>query len=423
MMFVDPHTQSGEFFSTLHEHHDSVRARLALLSDSSIEELQRAKLRLISEGRSFTDLSMINPDMPPHRYLLDRLFEATHDPKNHRYAVARGVRKLRSAIATRYERAFKVGLDPETQVCITMGAKDAALHVLQCLFEKNARLLLPAPTYPAHLAAGILNGYEIDTFEVSRDEEQMFQRIEECLRAEEYRAVFLNFPHNPTGVTVSSDFYIKLRRLLRSGKKKTFLINDFVYGEMPLGLADEVSSKSYSNCPSLLSAHVDDCDDMVEIYSMSKAYSVPGWRVGALCGDRKIVRLMSEYKAYLDYGVFLPLQYAAASALTTEKDVVGELRDNYSNRCACVIKGLKALGWEVTAPMGGVSVWARIPEASNTLRSAEYCKRLLLEKQVLLMPGRLFGEKYDSFVRIALVRPEEELTHVLAQMSEFSKEL
>lgn len=408
-MYVDPYLQKDEGLTFYSGTHETFIHKLDLLTDKSIASLQTEKLKIIEAGESFIDLSMINPDIPPSRYLLDRLFEATHQPVNHRYAVARGIRKLRKAVSQKYAHAFGATLHPETDICMTMGAKDATLHLLQVLWEKDAKILIPDPCYPAHRAAALLNDYKIETYELSRNEEELFQRIGAKLSGGNYRVLLCNFPHNPTGISVSKEFYRKLNEALKD--TDTYLVNDFVYGDMPLYGSDPVSVFSPDNM---------DFNRVLEIYSMSKAYGVPGWRVGAVSGDAQVVKILSQLKAYVDYGIFLPLQYAAAAALSSDKDIISETLSIYRSRADVLINGLRSLDWDVTHPDGGISIWARIPDSVRVTDSVQFCKKLLQNHRVLLMPGKLFGKRYGRFIRFALVRSEEELSNVIDQISEFN---
>lgn len=383
------------------------REELGWLQEDKLSELQNSKQSIISSGGELFDVSMINPDIAPQRVILDKLVEASLKPQNHRYSVSRGIRRLREAFAGKYKVRFGALLDPDSEICVTMGTKDAVLDSLISLARPGMSVLMGAPTYPAHLSAARLAGLNIRFFEISADEDQMLASISKQLAAAPICAILLNFPNNPTGVTVGREFYSRLGALLTTSQ--AFVLNDFVYGEMGFGVQ-----------PSSLLAEEGLRTKAAEVYSLSKAYSVPGWRVAALCGSARLIRQVTRLKAHVDYGIFLPIQAASAYALSTKDDLVKPLTEQYNNRCNTLASGLARLGWSVSAPRAGACVWGRPPCEFASRGSLNLAKSLLLESGVLAMPGALFGEAYNEYLRFAAVIPEERIRQALGRMSRFS---
>ncbi len=384
--------------------------------DDILDRLNKMKLALISEGERFLDLFMINPDLPPARILQDKLIEACIKPANHRYAVSRGIRKLREAFCFKYESAFGVKRDPEREVCVTMGTKDALPNALLCLRELGFgdRVLLGAPTYPAHLAAVRISGMKECFFDMHNDASRMLENFRLALLGSACKIVLFNFPNNPTGICVDSKFYSQALEIARSCG--AFVLNDFVYGEMQFGK---------QNGSSLLKP-AEPQDLVAETYSLSKAYSVAGWRVAALLGQEKLISALARLKSQLDYGNFLPLQIASAAALTSRTDLVSAVVDTYFRRLTLLARGLKGLGWEVELPGAGASLWARYPARllakrdSEEFGSVQLCLQLLQQAKVLVMPGVLFGRNYDGYLRFALVVAEDQTREVLERIEMFS---
>lgn len=382
-------------------------SQVGWLGSDILAPLNQLKLALLSSGRDIIDLSMINPDLPPPRFMLDKLLEASMNPHNHRYSVSRGIRKLRQAFAQKYEERFAVVLDPESQVCVTMGSKDAMMHTLLCVAARGDRVLLAAPTYPMHRFACCLAGLEVDTFRLSTDEQAMLGAIEERFAAQSYRVLLLNFPNNPTGQTVSRNFWHEVLQL--AAAREIVVLNDFVYGEMGFGAERPVSLLRAAARDSLA----------LESYSLSKAYSISGWRVGAALGNPAIIQRLARVKAHLDYGIFSPIQIAAAAGLCSSQDLVAPNLKEYDRRCKTLVPGLRALGWEVDDPRCGASVWARLPAADRAVGSMAFISELLRTRAVLAMPGQLFGDDYDDYVRFALVDSVERIAAVLGQLADF----
>lgn len=368
------------------------------------DRLQVEKARLLREGRNILDLSMINPDLAPPRSLLDRLVEATLRPSHHRYAVSRGVRKLRDSFAVKYQDTFSVRLDPEREICVTFGSKDGIFSLLFGRQHRVKSVILPSPTYPAHRSAAELSGFTVHYFEVHPDEADTFCALEAVVLKNPGQIVLLNFPNNPTGCVVSTAFWEQVDALASS--TQSLVVNDFVYGEVGFGSQPP---------PSMLSACATKTG-RIELYSMSKAYSIPGWRVAAAVGDSEIIGELSTLKAHLDYGNFLPLQLSAAVALSSGPGVVHPIVAAYKERAFALSRGLEQLGWKVEMPKAGCSVWAQLPTQYGG-DSAEFLEKLLIEEGIAITPGTYFGARWDRWVRFALVASADKLDRVVERCS------
>lgn len=385
------------------------------LGQDALAGLRALRQELAAQGRAIFDVSMLNPDIPPPRQLLDKLMEGSLNPENHKYAVSRGVRKLREAFGHKYERRFAARLDAESQICVTAGTKDALLNALTVLRASARELLIGAPSYPAHLAAARLAGFACHYFDLCADEDQMLSGLAREMAEHRGAVLLLNFPNNPTGQAVTKKFYAALLPLAK--RYEIFVVNDFVYGEMGFGSLEP---------PSLLSVE-GAIQVAAEIYSLSKAYSVPGWRVGALLGNAGLVGQVSRLKSIVDYGTFLPVQLAAGAALTSSQDLVGPIVSIYHSRCQVMCAGLKRLGWETPPPMAGASLWTKLPEAiagrrtDNESTSVEFAKQLLFKTGIVVMPGCLFGSQFDGYVRLAMVLGCEDLRDMLERWQVFGR--
>ena len=330
-------------------------------------------------------------------------------PQNHRYSVARGVRKLREAFAQKYSYRFGVSLSAESDICVMNGTKDAIVHTLRVVASAGDKILLPAPTYPLFRSAALLCGLEAVFYNVSEDEDAMFSGLVDILRKERPRVLMMNFPSNPGGINVSRHFYERLLPVVRS--LDVFVINDFVYGELGFRkqyLASLLSVDGFKECA-------------VETYSMSKAYNLPGWRIGAVVGNPKVIANVAKLKTHTDYGAFLPLQFAAAATLSLESDLVGPTLQKYQTRCRVLADGLNKLGFNVIKPTSGACIWAELPQKCNGEDPAlEFSLKCLRQFRILLSPGGIFGKDFSRFVRIAAVKEVDELNSLLEKLSRIS---
>lgn len=358
--------------------------------------IQTEKARLLATGRAVCDLSMVNPDIPPPRFLVDTLSEAAVKGVNHRYAVSRGVRKLREALSERYDAVFGVSLSTETEICVTLGSKDALTQIALVLLKRGDDILVGEPTYAAFRFVAEYAGLKVRSFALSSDEGEMLNNLTAAMTEKPARAIFLNFPNNPTGQTVSGDFYRSVLAVAR--RSRTIVVNDFVYGEM-----------TYSGNPAVSLLSVSDHEDAaLETYSLSKAFSVPGWRVGAVLGASRLVREIAIAKSRVDYGLFLPIQIAAAAALSSQEPFVAQITERYRKRAEVLTRVLRSAGWEVSMPEAGASIWAKIPESCRVAGSDAVIQRLV-ERGIIATGESFYGSAREGFVRFALVANEDRL--------------
>jgi len=374
------------------------------LSTDLLAPLNELKLALLEEGRELLDLGMINPDLPPPRILMDKLLEASVKPANHRYAVSRGVRRLREAFALRYGARFGVALDPESEICVTMGTKDAISSTLRTFGHPGDTVLLGAPAYPAHVAAVRLAGMVPAFYPTAGNEAEVLAAVGEQVARSRPRILLLNYPANPTGRLASRRFIAGIGAIAR--EFDLLVVNDFVYGDL---VHDRTAAASFLAEPGLSGR-------VLEVMSLSKAWSIPGWRIGALAGSSELVRPVSRFKSHHDYGVFLPLQLAAAAALSASPGEPGPLAGVYQARAGILCDGLARLGWEVVRPAAGASVWAKPPRGAVG-GSVQFARELLQTHGIMVMPGAVFGAQFDDCVRFALVAPEQTLRSVLERLA------
>jgi alanine-synthesizing transaminase len=355
---------------------------------------------------------MVNPDLPPPRLVLDRLLESVTKPTNHRYAVSRGVRRLREGFAVKYSETFGVKLDPENQVCVCLGSKDATFHALRALVQPGDAVIVATPWYPAHPSAVALAGAQTVPWRLVEEPEMAAQSLTSVLERSGARIVLLNIPSNPAGMVVSDAWWRAVGAVC--ARHGATIINDFVYGEMCFSGNPAVSAL----CAADVGARC------VEVYSLSKAYNLPGWRVGALVGDAEIVGSVSRLKSHSDYGLFLPLQYAAAVALTCTEDIVRPTVATYERRLKVLSSGIQRLGWSVVQPKAGACLWAQYPEELGARlegagsRSIAVARHLLATTGVVVTPGIVFGEEFDGFIRFAAVTTEERLREVVRMLDQ-----
>lgn len=387
---------NGEF---LIDEGDTLFKESALLSS-----LQRIKLARVEAGQPVFDFSMFNPDIFPARAIVDRLVQASLKGFNHRYGVSRGLKKLREGFAQKYEKAFGVSLSSADEVCVTLGCKDATLHLFRVLRCINKNILVLDPCYPPYLSAADYHGLTTHKIKWNGSEEECLSSIEKFLENQKVSALVLNFPMNPTGDVVSVRFWEKLVALAK--RFSVLLINDFAYGELV----------HFGECPSLLS--VPGAKDVtVEIYTMSKAYNIPGWRCAAIMGNSAVIGKVATIKSKIDYGMFLPVQVAAAAALSDGEDLVKGTREAYARRLKVLSQGLKNLGWYSVMPSAGGSLWVKPPKSLlKDNGSSVLAEEILNKTGVGVLPGEIFGESNTGYLRLAAVLPEDKIREALSEL-------
>jgi len=321
--------------------------------------------------------------------------EAAQKPHNHRYSASRGITKLREAIGGWYKRRYDVDIDPETEAVVTIGAKEGLSHLVLVLISPGDVVLSPNPTYPIHPYSAIIAGGDVRSIPIGPDR-NFLEDLQHAIKQTWPRPKLLviSFPHNPTTTVVDLDFFAKIVDCAK--ENQLLVIHDLAYADLTF---DGYEAPSFLQVPGAR-------DVGVEFFSMSKSYSMAGWRVGFCVGNPEIIAALTRIKSYLDYGVFQPIQIAATVALNSDQSCVQEIVNVYRSRRDVLVDGLNRVGWPLEKPKGTMFVWARIPEPFRHMGSVEFSKYLIEEGKVAVSPGLGFGEYGDEFVRFALVENE-----------------
>jgi alanine-synthesizing transaminase len=349
-------------------------------------------------GEDIVDLGMGNPDLATPSRIVDKLTEAAENPRNHRYSTSRGIPKLRKAIVDWYDRRYGISLDPETEAMSTMGAKEAISHMAWTLVAPGDTCLVPEPTYPIHTFSVALAGADVRSVPLGPDLD-FFENMKDAYEGTwpRPRLIITSFPHNPTTTCVDRSFFEQLVAFAK--EHEMLVIHDFAYADLCF---DEYKAPSFLEVPGAK-------DVGVEIFSMSKSFSMAGWRIAFVVGNPEMVAALTRLKSYLDYGVFQPIQIAAIIALNECEEETKVFRDTYRARRDVLIEGLARAGWDVPSPKATMFVWAEIPEEHRAAGSLEFAKFLLQEGKVAVSPGVGFGRAGDRFVRFALVENEHRI--------------
>jgi len=377
------------------------------------------KMQARRAGEDIIDFSMGNPDGPTPKPIVDKLIEAAQKPKNHRYSVSKGIYKLREAICNWYARRYGVTFDPETEAVVTMGSKEGYVHLTQAITNVGDVAIVPDPTYPIHSYAFMLAGASVrkvkltynEKYELKEDE--FFDELKHAMieAVPKPKFLVLNFPHNPTTVTVSKEFY---ERAVEFAKNEgLFIISDIAYAD--------ITFDGYKT-PSIFEAKGAK-EVAVESFTLSKSYNMAGWRVGFMVGNPELIGALQKYKSWIDYGMFTPIQVAATVALREYRDLPKEIAKIYEKRRDVLIESFAKAGWEIEKPKATMFVWARIPEVARHLGSLEFSKRLLTEAHIAVSPGIGFGAYGDEYVRIALIENEKRIRQAAKNVKYFLKNL
>ncbi len=366
-------------------------------------QINGLKAEARAAGRDVVDFGFGNPDLPSPDVAVEKLAESVHNPRNHRYSASRGIPNLRRAIAQRYKTLFDVDLDPETQVVTTIGAKEGLTHLMWVLCEPGDCAVVPSPSYPIHLAGPGFAGARVITVPVADPGtsdldagEQFFAGLEEAVRTapSRPRVIIVSFPHNPTTACVDLAFMERL--VAFAAENEIVVCHDFAYADLGFD--------GYRP-PSIL--QVTGAEEWcVELYTLTKSFSMAGWRVGFCVGNAEVVAALTKLKSYLDYGTFQPVQIAAIVAMNEATDYPGQLRAVYQGRRDALVEGLNRIGWPVAAPRGSMFLWAPIPETYREVGSLEFSTLLIREADVATSPGIGFGMNGDDHVRFALIENE-----------------
>jgi alanine-synthesizing transaminase len=357
---------------------------------ATVDQLKRD---LRHDGRDVIDLGFGNPDIPSPAIAVSKLQEAAGKATNHRYSASRGITQLRMAVAEHYARAYGVELEPDTQIVNTIGAKEGLAHLMWVLVEPGDTVVVPTPAYPIHRVAPKLAGANV----VTPLAEDGIDGIEAAVREHNPKVVVVSFPHNPTTRTATPEDFQRLVDLAR--ERGFLLIHDFAYADVAFD--GHVP-------PSILAAEgAHEC--AVELYSLTKSFSMAGWRVGFVAGNAEVIAALTKLKSYLDYGTFQPIQIAATVTLREAPEYPAEVCEIYRGRRDTLIAGLARAGWDVEAPRGTMFVWAPLPAQFRELGSLEFALKLAREASVAVSPGIGFGDGGDGHVRFALVENQQRI--------------
>jgi alanine-synthesizing transaminase len=382
-------------------------------------EINDLKMEQRRAGHDIIDFSMGNPDARTPQPIIDKLCETAQRDKTHGYSASKGIYKLRLAMTNWYKRKYNVELDPNTEMVATMGSKEGYVHLVQAISNPGDVAIVPDPTYPIHSQAFILAGANVEKMEIKfdegtfeLDEEQFIADVKEALDNSLPRAKFLilNFPHNPTTVTVTPDFYKRMVALAK--EERFYIISDIAYAD--------ITFEGYKT-PSIL--EVEGAKDVaVEAYTMSKSYNMAGWRVGFVAGNKKLIGALQSIKSWLDYGMFTPIQVAATVALDEHGYVPDEqIIPRYLKRRDVMLEAFANAGWKMGRPNASMFIWGKIPAICQDMGSLEFAKRLLREAGVAVSPGIGFGKYGDQYVRIALIENENRIRQAARNIKKFLK--
>jgi alanine-synthesizing transaminase len=370
-------------------------------------EVNKLKAKFRAEGRDIIDLGMGNPDSPTPPHIVEKLRATALDETAHGYSVSRGIQGLRKALAGYYKRRFDVDLDPDTEVIATIGSKEGLANLVQAITSPADILLVPNPSYPIHAYGAVIAGASV-RFIPKLEGVNFFDQLVRAIQNSTPKpiALIINYPCNPTAEVVDLEYYRKVVEICR--EHGVYVISDLAYCEIYF---DEPP-------PSIL--QVPGAKDIaIEFTTLSKTYSMAGWRVGFAAGNKRLIHALTRIKSYLDYGMFTPIQVAAAAALNGPQECVAEFRQLYKERRDVLVKGLADAGWPVPSPAASMFIWAPLPEKYKDIGSLEFSKLLLSEAEVAVAPGIGFGEYGDGHVRIALVENKQRLRQAIRNIKAF----
>ncbi len=367
------------------------------------------KARLRAEGVDIIDLGMGNPDMPTPEHIVAKLQETVKDGRTHRYSTSRGIPGLRKAQASYYGRRFGVKLNPDTQVVATLGSKEGFANMASAITAPGDVVLVPNPTYPIHSFGFIMSGGVVRSMPADPNEDFM-RSLDRAVRHSIPKpiALVLNYPANPTAYTADLDFYTEVVKYCKAND--IFILSDLAYSEIYFD--EDAPPPSVLQVPGAI-------DITVEFTSMSKTYSMPGWRVGFAVGNERLIAALARVKSYLDYGAFTPIQVAAVAALNGSDDVISEVRQVYKQRRDVMVESFGRAGWDIPVPKATMFAWAPIPAQYAHMGSLEFAKLLIQETGVGVAPGVGFGEYGDQYIRLAFVENEHRIRQAARNVKKF----
>ncbi|MFK4875022.1 LL-diaminopimelate aminotransferase [Novosphingobium sp. ZW T3_23] len=382
--------------------------RIKRLPPYVIAEVNAMRHAARQAGRDIIDLGMGNPDLPPPEHVIDKLCEVARKEDAHGYSASSGIPGIRKAQANYYGRRFNVDLDPETEVVMTMGSKEGLGSLATAITAPGDVVLAPNPSYPIHTFGFIIAGATIRSVPTTPDE-RYWQSLDRAMAFTVPRPSILivNYPSNPTAETVDLAFYERL--VAWAKENKVWILSDLAYSEL-----------YYDGNPTRSILEVPGAKDVaVEFTSMSKTYSMAGWRVGFAVGNPKLIAALKRVKSYLDYGAFTPIQAAACAALNGPQDIVEKNRNLYQKRRDVMVEAFGRAGWDIPSPKASMFAWAPLPPALKEMGSLEFSKQLLTEAEVAVAPGVGYGEDGEGYVRIAMVENEQRLRQAARNIKRF----
>lgn len=385
--------------------------RIKRLPPYVFAEVNAMKAEARARGEDIIDLGMGNPDGAPAQHVIDKLTEVANDPTAHRYSASKGIKGLRKAQAAYYKRRFDVDLDMDSEVVVTLGSKEGLANLAQAITAPGDVVLAPNPSYPIHTFGFIIAGAAIRSIPAAPGPD-FFKRLEYAMSytVPKPSVLVMGYPSNPTAYVADLDFYQKVVDFARA--HKLWVISDLAYAEIYFG---------DTPTPSML--QIDGAKDcVVEFTSMSKTYSMPGWRMGFAVGNQKLISALTRVKSYLDYGAFTPIQVAATAALNGPQDIIDDNRALYKKRRDVMVESFGRAGWDIPPPEASMFAWAPVPEQFRKLGSMEFAKRLIAEAGVAVSPGTGFGDEGEGFVRLALVENEQRIRQAARNLKKFLSE-
>ena len=365
-------------------------------------EINNQKLQARKNGRDVIDLGYGNPDIPTHTKVVDKLIESAQNKKNHKYSVSKGIHGLRSAMRDKYMRVYDVDLHEDQNIVNTIGSKEGLTHLLMSVLDKGDNIVVPDPSYPIHHFAPLIAGGNPIKIKCL-DPEEFLNSLIDVLKTPDIKVVLISFPHNPTTITVTKDFYDKLVSLAQ--KYNFLIINDFAYSDVYF---------NEERPPSLLQSDKE-LGNSVELYSLTKGYSMAGWRVGFALGNKEAIQGLTKLKSYIDYGTFQPIQIASTVAINELDEYPLEVSEIYRERKNIVSNSLESLGFEVYKSNATMFVWAKIPYTSQK-KSMDFSLAVLEKSNVALSPGLGFGSEGEGYIRIALVENKQRIRQAMKNM-------
>ncbi|MCR4301964.1 MAG: alanine transaminase [Sulfuricaulis sp.] len=365
------------------------------------------KAQARQRGEDIIDFGMGNPDGATPRHIVDKLVEAAQREDTHRYSVSRGIPRLRRAICQWYKHRYNVDIDMDSEAIVTIGSKEGLSHLALATVDKGDSVLVPNPSYPIHSYGFVIAGADIRHVPLVPGVD-FFAELEKSIKNAwpKPKMLVLNFPANPTTQCVDLDFFEKVIAIAR--EHGIWVVHDLAYADI---VFDGYRAPSILQVPGAK-------DVAVEFFTLSKSYNMPGWRIGFMCGNSKLVAALARLKSYFDYGMFTPIQVAGILALEGPQDCLAEIRNTYQNRRDVLCNGLFSAGWLVEKPKATMFVWARLPEVYRAMGSLEFSKKLLTEAKVAVSPGIGFGEYGDDHVRFSLIENEHRTRQAVRSIRE-----